>query len=90
MTHSADEPGQESDPATSRKDSDSTSTISSDSGSCNKVDGVELTKSQGPKSDSLKKSEMTLLDLYSGCGAMSTGLCVGASLSNVKLVTVCC
>ncbi|KAH7576064.1 hypothetical protein JRO89_XS02G0285600 [Xanthoceras sorbifolium] len=31
--------------------------------------------------------EMRLLDLYSGCGAMSTGLCIGASLSGVKLVT---
>ncbi|KAL5856359.1 hypothetical protein ACOSQ3_003817 [Xanthoceras sorbifolium] len=30
---------------------------------------------------------MRLLDLYSGCGAMSTGLCIGASLSGVKLVT---
>lgn len=33
--------------------------------------------------------EYTLLDLYSGCGGMSTGLCSGASLSAVKLVTVC-
>lgn len=31
---------------------------------------------------------MSLLDLYSGCGAMSTGLCLGASLSGIKLVTV--
>ncbi|CAL5354998.1 unnamed protein product [Camellia sinensis] len=30
---------------------------------------------------------MTLLDLYSGCGAMSTGLCLGASVSGLKLVT---
>ncbi|KAM0830433.1 hypothetical protein ACQ4PT_066219 [Festuca glaucescens] len=29
----------------------------------------------------------TLLDLYSGCGAMSTGLCLGASLSGLKLNT---
>ncbi|KAM0930202.1 hypothetical protein ACQ4PT_000981 [Festuca glaucescens] len=27
----------------------------------------------------------TLLDLYSGCGAMSTGLCLGAPLSGLKL-----
>ncbi|BBH04326.1 chromomethylase 3 [Prunus dulcis] len=33
------------------------------------------------------KPEVTLLDLYSGCGAMSTGLCLGAQLSNVNLVT---
>lgn len=31
----------------------------------------------------------TLLDLYSGCGAMSTGLCLGAAFSDVKLNTVC-
>jgi DNA (cytosine-5)-methyltransferase 1 len=29
-----------------------------------------------------------LLDLYSGCGAMSTGLCLGAELSGIKLITV--
>ena len=34
-------------------------------------------------------SEMTLLDLYSGCGAMSTGLCLGANMFGVNLVTVC-
>ena len=34
------------------------------------------------------KTQYTLLDLYSGCGGMSTGLCMGASLSSVKLVTV--
>ena len=31
---------------------------------------------------------VTLLDLYSGCGAMSTGLCLGAALSGIKLNTV--
>ncbi|GMJ13672.1 chromomethylase 3 [Hibiscus trionum] len=31
--------------------------------------------------------EATLLDLYSGCGAMSTGLCLGANMSGLKLVT---
>ncbi|KAL5854040.1 hypothetical protein ACOSQ3_003822 [Xanthoceras sorbifolium] len=52
-------------------DNDTSSTISSESGSNNvPVD-----------------PEMRLLDLYSGCGAMSTGLCIGASLSGVKLVT---
>lgn len=34
------------------------------------------------------KNEQYMLDLYSGCGAMSTGLCMGASLSGVKLITV--
>ncbi|XP_010243148.1 PREDICTED: DNA (cytosine-5)-methyltransferase 1-like [Nelumbo nucifera] len=32
-------------------------------------------------------SELALLDLYSGCGGMSTGLCLGAKLSGVNLVT---
>ncbi|KAG7584994.1 Bromo adjacent homology (BAH) domain [Arabidopsis thaliana x Arabidopsis arenosa] len=31
--------------------------------------------------------EKYMLDLYSGCGAMSTGLCMGASLSGVNLIT---
>ncbi|KAL6549805.1 hypothetical protein OROMI_020293 [Orobanche minor] len=31
--------------------------------------------------------ELALLDLYSGCGGMSTGLCLGAKLSSVNLVT---
>nr|XP_043640111.1 DNA (cytosine-5)-methyltransferase CMT2-like isoform X2 [Erigeron canadensis] len=31
------------------------------------------------------KLELTLLDLYSGCGGMSTGLCFGAKLSGVDL-----
>ncbi|XP_010541913.1 PREDICTED: DNA (cytosine-5)-methyltransferase CMT3 [Tarenaya hassleriana] len=34
-----------------------------------------------------QRSEVTLLDLYSGCGAMSTGLCFGAQLSGLNLVT---
>lgn len=35
------------------------------------------------------KSDMALLDLYSGCGGMSTGLCLGAKLAGVNLKTVC-
>ncbi|XVF13724.1 hypothetical protein REPUB_Repub08aG0232300 [Reevesia pubescens] len=33
------------------------------------------------------KAELTLLDLYSGCGGMSTGLCLGAKASYIDLVT---
>ncbi|KAK1309987.1 DNA (cytosine-5)-methyltransferase 1 [Acorus calamus] len=33
------------------------------------------------------KRELTLLDVFSGCGGMSTGLCLGAKESSVKLVT---
>ncbi|KDO40233.1 hypothetical protein CISIN_1g013949mg [Citrus sinensis] len=54
-----------------RRDSDASSTISSETGS----------------NSPIGEPEMSLLDLYSGCGAMSTGLCIGASLSGVKLVT---
>ncbi|XP_024030561.1 DNA (cytosine-5)-methyltransferase CMT3 isoform X2 [Morus notabilis] len=32
-------------------------------------------------------AELALLDLYSGCGGMSTGLCLGAKISGVNLVT---
>lgn len=35
------------------------------------------------------KATASLLDLYSGCGAMSTGLCFGAQLSGMNLETVC-
>ncbi|XP_051137815.1 DNA (cytosine-5)-methyltransferase CMT3-like [Andrographis paniculata] len=33
------------------------------------------------------KPELALLDIYSGCGGMSTGLCAGAKLSGINLVT---
>ncbi|KAJ9537437.1 hypothetical protein OSB04_030170 [Centaurea solstitialis] len=33
------------------------------------------------------KAELALLDLYAGCGGMSTGLCLGAKVSGVKLVS---
>ncbi|XP_012573783.1 DNA (cytosine-5)-methyltransferase CMT2 isoform X2 [Cicer arietinum] len=33
------------------------------------------------------KTELALLDLYSGCGGMSTGLCLGAKTSPVNLIT---
>ncbi|CAK8562024.1 unnamed protein product [Lathyrus sativus] len=36
-------------------------------------------------SPELHRTELTLLDLYSGCGGMSTGLCLGAKLSSVNL-----
>lgn len=36
----------------------------------------------------ISQSSMSVLDLYSGCGAMSTGLCFGASMSRLNLVTV--
>ncbi|XP_062146124.1 DNA (cytosine-5)-methyltransferase CMT2-like isoform X3 [Alnus glutinosa] len=33
------------------------------------------------------KDKLALLDLFSGCGGMSTGLCLGAKLSGVNLTT---
>lgn len=33
-------------------------------------------------------AKLSLLDLYAGCGGMSMGLCLGAKLSGLKLVTV--
>ena len=39
-------------------------------------------------SSSMPERTATLLDLYSGCGGMSTGLCLGAALSGLKLETV--
>lgn len=32
--------------------------------------------------------ELTMLDIYAGCGGMSTGLCMGAKHSGINLVTV--
>ncbi|KAG6400740.1 hypothetical protein SASPL_137582 [Salvia splendens] len=36
--------------------------------------------------DGICKSELALLDLYSGCGGMSTGLCIGAKSCGLDLV----
>ncbi|PPD72053.1 hypothetical protein GOBAR_DD31055 [Gossypium barbadense] len=61
----------------SKKDSGTSSVVSSECGSNN-------TSSEVQRFDN---SQKYLLDLYSGCGAMSTGLCMGASLAGIKLVT---
>lgn len=64
---------------------ETSSTISSDD-----VDMAGTTCEVNSKEISQKnnKGEVTLLDMYSGCGAMSTGLCLGANLSGSNLVTV--
>ncbi|KAG5099593.1 hypothetical protein JHK82_044645 [Glycine max] len=49
------------------------------------TDASTVTESQ-PCSE-LNKTELALLDLYSGCGGMSTGLCLGAKTASVNLVT---
>ncbi|KAK8582727.1 hypothetical protein V6N13_069499 [Hibiscus sabdariffa] len=63
----------------SKKDSSASSGVSSDceSNECGSNNA----------SSEAQKPQKYLLDLYSGCGAMSTGLCMGASLAGVKLVT---
>ncbi|KAK4355044.1 hypothetical protein RND71_027238 [Anisodus tanguticus] len=57
---------------------DATSPVSSSSTISSDIDAGEV------KDHNLEKK---LLDLYSGCGAMSTGLCLGANSKGVKLVT---
>ncbi|KAK6163736.1 hypothetical protein DH2020_000600 [Rehmannia glutinosa] len=57
--------------------SDTGSTISSD---------ADASIAGSPELDE-HRGEIRLLDLYSGCGAMSTGLCLGANSGGVKLVT---
>ncbi|XP_039056832.1 putative DNA (cytosine-5)-methyltransferase CMT1 [Hibiscus syriacus] len=66
----------------SKNNSGTSSVVSSesDSNEC----GSNNTISEAQKFD---KSQKYLLDLYSGCGAMSTGLCMGASIAGIKLVT---
>ncbi|KAK1289935.1 DNA (cytosine-5)-methyltransferase 1 [Acorus calamus] len=46
---------------------------------------VALSKDE---TQSNERRELTLLDIFSGCGAMSTGLCLWANESGLKLVTV--
>ncbi|XP_076935746.1 DNA (cytosine-5)-methyltransferase CMT3-like [Bidens hawaiensis] len=53
--------------------------------SCESESNVAVTKVSKIKED--KKPAMRMLDLYSGCGAMSTGLCLGANMADVNLVT---
>ncbi|KAH7422400.1 hypothetical protein KP509_12G007000 [Ceratopteris richardii] len=64
----------------------------SDITNCNEMSSGPASSSQSEiRSDNNEATsgvlkEYTLLDLYSGCGGMSTGLCMGAMLSSVKLV----
>ncbi|PKU81878.1 DNA (cytosine-5)-methyltransferase CMT2 [Dendrobium catenatum] len=51
--------------------------------------GIQMNRSKKPTFSNFKsrKAELSLLDLYSGCGGMSTGLCLGAKVAGVMLVT---
>ncbi|PIA25868.1 hypothetical protein AQUCO_10500006v1 [Aquilegia coerulea] len=67
---------------------------SAESSDLSSSSGIETMDLHGPKPDLIdlpsckaNGSEITLLDLYSGCGGMSTGLCLGAKLSPINLVT---
>lgn len=67
--------------------SSESSTISND----NDVNGGAATTSEdeeGSRTTRSQRTDATLLDLYCGCGAMSTGLCMGAQLAGLNLVTV--
>ncbi|XP_047058603.1 DNA (cytosine-5)-methyltransferase CMT1-like [Lolium rigidum] len=56
--------------------------------SCDNVDSsMEKAIADLPVPPDAQMETATLLDLYSGCGAMSTGLCQGAPLSGLKLTT---
>ncbi|ONK80320.1 uncharacterized protein A4U43_C01F16350 [Asparagus officinalis] len=51
------------------------------------VDVIESSTTSTSSTTSNVHGELSLLDLYSGCGAMSTGLCLGANLAGVNLKT---
>ncbi|XP_014521432.1 putative DNA (cytosine-5)-methyltransferase CMT1 isoform X1 [Vigna radiata var. radiata] len=71
---------------TDKSESDASSTVSSEGGSSD-CSNDNPTNGKTIEKNSSNSSEWALLDLYSGCGAMSTGLCLGATLAEVKLVT---
>ncbi|KAK9052038.1 hypothetical protein SSX86_028666 [Deinandra increscens subsp. villosa] len=66
------------DSETDGNESDSTISCNSD---------VNANATKGSKVQEDKRTEMRMLDLYSGCGGMSTGLCLGANMADVNLVT---
>ncbi|XP_031493458.1 DNA (cytosine-5)-methyltransferase CMT3-like isoform X2 [Nymphaea colorata] len=60
----------------------------SSSGSSSTLSSETKSDSEEPSVDSkMEKPVLSLLDLYAGCGGMSTGLCLGGRLSGVNLVT---
>ncbi|KAL1356570.1 hypothetical protein HN51_008568 [Arachis hypogaea] len=73
-------------PAECRESGSETSTISSDI-DVNGRSEVNSEHVEGVNHEVNKEPELRVLDLYSGCGAMSTGLCLGGILSGLNLVT---
>ncbi|XP_008448610.2 DNA (cytosine-5)-methyltransferase CMT2 [Cucumis melo] len=53
----------------------------------NCIDTPHVTSTSNTLENIPKKAELQLLDLFSGCGGMSTGLCLGAKLSSVDLIS---
>ncbi|KAK7245460.1 hypothetical protein RIF29_40306 [Crotalaria pallida] len=66
--------------------SETSSTISSEVDASGRSE-VNSQHSEAVHHEENKEPEFSLLDLYCGCGAMSTGLCLGANLSGFNLVT---
>ncbi|XP_072992889.1 DNA (cytosine-5)-methyltransferase CMT3-like [Typha latifolia] len=71
-------------PEIKRASSETSSTISSEGAPATCKDKLQ---DDSETSSSGQKNVASLLDLYSGCGAMSTGLCLGAALSGLNLET---
>lgn len=65
-----------------KADIDASVTISSDINITSEVEEKTINVHK------IQESCKTVLDLYAGCGAMSTGLCFGAQLCGQSLVTV--
>ncbi|KAG0517431.1 hypothetical protein BDA96_09G088900, partial [Sorghum bicolor] len=63
---------------------DPNDTLHSHYTSSNNVKRIDFTEKQ--KSPTSEMRELSLLDLYCGCGGMSTGLCLGARGGGVNLV----
>ncbi|KAE9596552.1 putative DNA (cytosine-5-)-methyltransferase [Lupinus albus] len=72
---------------TPKVESDMSSAISSETVSNGFVGDISMVNGERCEGEITDLVEWSLLDLYSGCGAMSTGLCFGASISGIKLVT---
>jgi hypothetical protein len=49
---------------------------------------IDYTVKQKPPASEMR--ELSLLDLYCGCGGMSTGLCLGTRGGGVNLIAVLC
>ncbi|KAI3878529.1 hypothetical protein MKX03_023979 [Papaver bracteatum] len=74
-------------PAVNKQNAASSSSTISGEGSPKVVEEANVNAKGLSSAIDSEKSVMTMLDLYSGCGGLSTGLCMGANSSNVHLVT---